>query len=231
MTLFIIFFISVILFFGLLFFEFFTMDKRAQKKGYGPESQIISEPCANGHLICAAHKVPTIGRFTPYDFILRLYSEKPHVTGVFEHAKQPDKFFGSVYLTFSGRYVKGRSSMGGLQVCEGRVATDGARLTRGQLKGGLLGIFNGRFEYSVKNGKVDFYKTTTPGSISKDSELIIEDGRISGRVFHGPQKTWVIDVDISFGGIKQEFATLAVILACDHILSQIHDGPINTIDD
>jgi hypothetical protein len=81
----------------------------------------------------------------------------------------------------------------------------------------------GPYEYSVRGGTVHFDKTTQSGCISKDSELVIEDGRISGRVFHGPQKTWAVDVDVSFIGIKNEAVALAVILACDHILRAAHD--------
>ena len=231
MTAFLIFFIAVVSFFGLLFFEIATSDKRAQSKGYGPKSQIGGEPCATGHLNCVSYKAPTLGQSISYNFALRLYCKQGHLTGIFEHVNQPTKFHGSLFLSFPGGRVKGRSLMGGLQVCEGALDKSGVQLTRGQPKGGLLGIFNGRYEYRVHNGKVAFTKTTSPGSISKDSELLIEDGLIRGRVFHGPQKTWAVDVEVSLSGIEKEPATLAVVLACDHILSQIHDGPINTIDD
>lgn len=98
------------------------------------------------------------------------------------------------------------------------------RLTRGQLKGGILGILNGPYEYSVRAGKVRFDKATRAGNISKDSELLIEGSRISGRVFHGPQKTWAVDVDVTFENVRDEAALLAVVLACDHILRETHDG-------
>jgi hypothetical protein len=231
MVVFILLFLSVVLFFGLLFIEIARSDKRAQAKGYGPKSQISGEPCAKGHLNCVSYKAPTLGQSISYNFALRLYSDKGDVTGIFEHIQNPKDFSGSLFLSFSGGQVKGRSLMGGLQVCEGAVGTGGARLTRGQPKGGMLGLFNGSFEYSVRGGAVHFDKTTSPGSISKDSQLLTENGRISGRVFHGPQKTWAVDVDVSFSGIKNAAALLAVILACDHILCQIHSGVFNTIDD
>lgn len=231
MVAFLILFITVVLCFGFLFFEIATSDKRAQSKGYGPKLQIDGEPCATGHLNCTSYKAPTLGQSISYNFALRLYHKPGYLTGIFEHVNHPTKFRGSVFLSFSGGRVKGRSSMGGLQVCEGALGKNEVQLTRGQPKGGVLGIFNGRYEYRVRNGKVAFTKTTSPGSISKDSELLIEDRRISGRVFHGPQKTWSVDVEVSFSGIEEEPVTLAVVLACDHILSQIHDGPINTIDD
>jgi hypothetical protein len=231
MAVFSLIFLSVVLFFGLLFLEIARSDKRAQAKGYGPKLQISGEPCANGHLNCVSYKAPTLGKSLSHNFALRLYADKGNVTGVFEHIQSPKDFSGSLFLSFSGGQVKGRSLMGGLQVCEGAVGTGGARLTRGQPKGGMLGLFNGSYEYSVRGGAVYFDKTTSPGSISKDSQLLLENGRISGQVFHGPQKTWAVDVDVSFGEIKNEAALLAVILACDHILCQIHDGVFNTIDD
>ena len=231
MTVFIIVFIVVLLFFARLFYEISRSDKRAQEKGYGPKTQIENDPCATGSLRCISHKAPTLGQTISFNYTLRLYYKNGDVTGIIEHVKEPTKFNGSIYLSFSSGCVKGRSLMGGIQVCEGSVGTNGIRLTRGQLKEGLLGIFNGRYEYDVRGGKVHFYKTTSPGSISKDSKLLIEESCISGRVFHGPQKTWAVDVDITFSGIKKEFVTLAVVLMCDHILCQIHDGPINTIDD
>ena len=231
MTAFLVLFVTVASFFGLLFFELARSDRRAQSKGYGPKSQIGGVPCATGHLTCTSHRAPTLGQSIAYNFVLRLYCKPGKLTGTFEHASHPTRFHGSVFLSFSGGRVKGRSLMGGLQVCEGALGKNGAQLTRGYPKGGLLGFFNGRYEYRVHNDKVEFTKTTSPGSISKDSELLVEDSRISGRAFHGPQKTWAIDVDVSLSGIEKDPATLAVVLACDHILSQIHDGPINTIDD
>ena len=231
MTVFIIIFVVVLLFFARLFYEILRADKLAQEKGYGPKSQIGNEPCATGTLRCISHKAPTLSQTLSYNFALRLYCNNGDVTGIIEHVKEPTRFNGSIFLSFSRGFVKGRSLMGGIQICEGSVGEYGVRLTRGQLKGGLLGIFNGRYEYDVHSGKVHFNKTTSPGSISKDSELLIEEGCLRGRVFHGPQQTWLVDVDVTFDRIKNEFVTLAVVLACDHILSQIHDGPINTIDD
>ena len=91
-------------------------------------------------------------------------------------------------------------------------------------------MFRGPYEYSVRDGSVRFDRTTRSGNISRDSDLRIEDGRISGRVFHGPQKTWRVDVEVTYTGIPAEAATLAVILACDLVLRETHDGVFQSDD-
>ena len=227
---FLIFFVGVVLFSGVLFYELARSNQRALAKGYGPKSQVQGEPCSKSILKCVSYKAPTLGRSISQEYELRLYADQNKVTGTFEHIKDPASFSGSLFLTLSRGRVKGRSLMGGLQVCEGTLHEGGASLTRGFPKGGILGLFSGTYEYSVRGGRVFFDKTTSPGSISKDSELFIEADSITGRVFHGPQKTWVVDVDVPFAGIDKEVAALAVILACDHILRNAHDG-VNSIDE
>jgi hypothetical protein len=162
---------------------------------------------------------------------LDLHSNGRNVTGSFEYTGRPGNFSGSLFLSFSSSRVKGRFRMGGLRVCEGTVGPGGARLTLGHPKGGLLGFLQGRYEYSVRRGKVHFDRTAQHGHISKNSVLLIEDGRISGRLLHGPQETWAVDVDVPFTGIKDEAATLAVVLACDLILGYYHDGVHSTVND
>lgn len=221
---------GVVLFSSILFLELVRSDQRAQAKGYGPKSQARGEPCSKSILKCASYKAPTLGRSILQEYELRLYADLDNVTGTFKHIKDPASFSGSLFLTVSGGRVKGRSLMGGLQVCEGTLHEGGASLTRGFPGGGILGLFSGTYEYSVRGGRVFFDKTTSPGSISKDSQLLIEADSITGQVFHGPQKTWVVDVDVSFSGIDKEVAALAVILACDHILRNAHGG-VNSIDE
>lgn len=229
-------FVFTVSLFAWLFHEIATSDKRARQKGYGPPTQLRGDPCATGKLACFSYRAPTLGRSVSFDYDLTVTSKNGDVTGTFVYDKSASEFSkslldiessatysGSLYLSFYRGHVRGRSLLGGLQVCEGAVGPDGARLTRGQRKGGILGFLRGPYEYSARRGTISFDKTSQAGCISSDSTLQIEDGRISGRVFHGPQKTWAIDVDVSFTGIKDEAIALVVILACDHILRAAHD--------
>lgn len=207
-----------------VFVELALSDSWAKAKGYGPKSPIDGEPCATGYLSCLSFKVPKLGGAISFDYAFRLYSDKGDVTGVFEQVKKPKDFSGGLFFSFADGRVKGRSFMSGLQVFEGDLGIEGARLTRGHPKGGMLSLFNGAFNYSIRDDLVSFDQTSRTGSISKDSQLLIEDGQISGRLFHGPQKTWAVDVEVSYADLNSEAAALAVILACDHVLKEAHDG-------
>lgn len=68
----------------------------------------------------------------------------------------------------------------------------------------------------------DFNRTTRAGSVSRESELRIRGDRLVGRLVHGPQKTWSIDIDVRFGGVPAETIARPVTLACDSILSAHH---------
>jgi hypothetical protein len=113
--------------------------------------------------------------------------------------------------------------MGGMRTVEGQAGPNGVHLTRGYPKQSVFKVFNGPYEYSCKNGLIRFDNTTRAGNISDQSNLRVEKGHISGRVFHGPQKTWAVDVDVSFSAVAEKVATLAVVLACDDILRIHHD--------
>jgi hypothetical protein len=130
---------------------------------------------------------------------------------------------GELFLSFAGDKVKGRALMGGLQSVEGPVDEAAARLRRGQPKESFLSFLNGPYEYSVRQGKVIFENTTRAGCIGRDSDLEVYLDRIIGRVFHGPQKTWAVDVDVSYEDVAPERMALTVILACNDILS-VHHG-------
>lgn len=220
---FILIFTSVVLLFGLLFLELSRADKQAQAQGYGPISQLGGEPCARGQLVCVNANAPTLNQSISFDYAFFLYTDGINATGTYEYHVRNTTYSGEVFLSFARNRVKGRSLMGGLRTVEGRISPNGVRLTRGYPTGGLLKILNGPYEYSVRGGQVQFDKTTLAGSISKQSNLCVEDDRVSGRVFHGPQKTWAVDVDITYQGITDEAVTLAVVLACDNILSAHHD--------
>ena len=98
---------------------------------------------------------------------LDLHCDGRNVTGTFEYIGRPKNFSGSLFLSFASARVKGRFRMGGLRVCEGTVGPSGARLTLGHPKGGILGFLKGRYEYSVRRGKVHFDRTAHHGHISK----------------------------------------------------------------
>ena len=130
---------------------------------------------------------------------------------------------GQLFLSFAGDRAKGRALMAGLQAIEGTVDETGARLRRGQPRESLLSFLNGPFDYRVRGGTVDFENTTRAGCIGRDSDLRILGDRLAGRVYHGPQKTWAVEVDVSYRDIARERVALAVILACNDILS-VHHG-------
>ncbi len=222
MIVFLLFFAGVVLFFGLLFFELHRVDKRAIAHGYGLKSQIGGEPCSSGQLVCVAFKAPTLNKSISFEYALQLYTDGVNVTGTYKYHVRNTSYSGEVFLSFKKNRVKGRTLMGGLRTLEGVVSPNGVRLTRGYPPESFLSILNGPYEYSVRNGQTQFDKTTRAGNISAESMLRIEDNRLYGRVLHGPQKTWAIDVDVTYQGIKIEAVSLAVVLACDNILSFHH---------
>ena len=216
-------FAGVVFFFGLLFLEIHKVEKRAKVQGYGPISQIGGEPCAQGQIVCVCVNAPTLNQSISFDYALYLYTDGVNATGTYKYHARNTTYSGEVFLSFARNRVKGRSLMGGLRTVEGLVSSKGVRLTRGYPTESFLKILNGPYEYSIRSGQIQFDKTTHAGSISKQSNLRVEDNRLSGRVFHGPQKTWAVDVDVTYQGIADEAVTLAVVLACDNILSVHHD--------
>jgi len=222
MIVFLLFFAGVVLSFGLLFFEILRVDKRAIADGYGLKSQISGKSCASGQLVCVSFKAPTLNKSISFDYVLQLYTDGVNVTGTYKYHVRNTTYSGEVFLSFKKNRVKGRTLMGGLRTVEGVVSPNGVRLTRGYPPKSFLSILNGPYEYSIRNGQIQFNKTTRAGNISAESTLRIEDNRLYGRVFHGPQKTWAIDVDVMYQGIKSEAVSLAVVLACDNILSFHH---------
>lgn len=90
MTGFLILFIGFLLFFSVVIFEFFGVEKNAQAKGYGPRTQIMGEPCAKGTFNCAPYNVPKLGQLGSKEYELRLYSDRNGVTGTFGHIMSPE---------------------------------------------------------------------------------------------------------------------------------------------
>lgn len=221
-------FFALILLSAFVALELYQLDKKAIKRGYGPKSQVSGSPKATGTLVCVNADAPTLGRSLSFPYSLQLTADENHLTGTYEYrAKRrmtPDTVYnGELFLSFAGNKVKGRARMAGLFSVEGTLDASTARLTRGKPKGSFLAVLNGPYEYGIRQGKVIFENTTRAGCISRDSDLRIFEDRIAGRVFHGPQKTWAVEVDIIFHDIPSERVALAVILACNDILS-VHHG-------
>jgi hypothetical protein len=219
---FLLFFAGVVLFFGLLFFEIHRVEKRAIAHGYGPKAQIGGKPCSTGQLVCVSVVSSKINRSISFDYVFQLYTDGTNVTGTYKYHVRNTTYSGEVFLSFAKNRVKGRSLMGGLSTVEGVVTPSGVRLTRGHPAGSFLKILNGPYEYSIRSGQIQFDKTTRAGNISAESVLRIDDNQLHGRVFHGPQKTWAVDVDVTYQGIKREAVCLAIVLACDDILRTHH---------
>lgn len=221
-------FVGVLLLFAFLAFEFWTINKKAIKYGYGPKLPIRTTPCATGSLVCVSVNAPTLGRSLSFPYAFTLTANDRSVTGSYEYrakkrAMAETIYSGELFLSFSGDRVKGRALMAGLQSVEGTVDATEAQLTRGQPKASWLSFLNGPFSYSIHQGRVLFQNTERAGCISKDSELRIHGGRVSGRLLHGPQTTWAVEVDVQYRNIADERVALAVILACNDILS-VHHG-------
>ena len=228
MAWFLVLFFGVILLSAVLALELFRLDKRAIKNGYGSKAQIPGNPAATGTLVCVSADAPTLGRKLSFPYSFQLTANERNATATYEYrAKRrmtPDTVYnGELFLTFEGKNVKGRALMAGLMSVEGTVDATNTRLRRGKPKESLLSFLNGPFEYSIKQGRVFFENTIRAGCIGRDSELRIDGDRISGRVYHGPQKTWAVEVDIGYHDIASERMALAVILACNDILS-VHHG-------
>ena len=179
-------------------------------------------------MACVNADAPTLGRSLSFLYAFQATADERQVTAKYEYRAKRSLmvdvvYDGELFLSFAGDKVKGRALMAGLQTIEGTVDQTAARLRRGQPKQSLLSFLNGPYEYRIRQGKVIFEKTTHAGCISRDSELEVYLDRIIGRVFHGPQKTWVVDVDVSYDDVAPERMALAVILACNDILS-VHHG-------
>ncbi|MEL6170262.1 MAG: hypothetical protein AAFR35_16365 [Pseudomonadota bacterium] len=220
-------FFGVILLFAILARELFRLNKKAIKHGYGPNSQLPGHPKATGTLVCVNADAPTLGRSLSFPYAFQVTADDRHVTATYEYRAQrrmiaDTVYNGELFLTFDGDKVKGRALMGGLQSVEGTVDESAARLRRGQPKESLLSFLNGPYEYGIRQGTVVFENTTRAGCIGRDSELEVYLDRIIGRVVHGPQKTWAVDVDVSYEDVAPERMALAVILACNDILSAHH---------
>ena len=221
-------FFGVILLSAFVAWELFRLDKKAIKHGYGPKAQIPGPPKATGTLVCVNADAPTLGRSLSFPYAFQATADERHVTATYEYRAKRSMmvdvvYDGELFLSFAGDNVKGRALMAGLQSVEGTVDQTAARLRRGQPKQSLLSFLNGPYEYGIRQGKVIFEKTTHAGCISSDSELEVYLDRIIGRVFHGPQKTWAVEVDVSYDDVAPERMALAVILACNDILS-VHHG-------
>ncbi len=221
-------FFGVILLTAFVARELFQLDRKAIKHGYGPRSQVPGAPKATGILTCVNVDAPTLGRSLSFPYAFQLTADDRHVTAKYEYRTQrrmtaDTVYDGELFLSFADDRVKGRASMAGLFSVEGTVDETRARLTRGKPKGSFLSILNGPFEYSIHQGRVSFDKTSLAGCIGRDSDLRIYGDRISGLVYHGPQKTWGVQVDVSYRDIAGEWMALAIILACNDILS-VHHG-------
>ncbi len=224
---FLVLFVGVILLFAILFFETSQANRKAIKEGYGPAAQLRSGAGAAGSLVCVNEDAPTLNRSLSFPYSFKLNASKGDLTGAYTYAANKSRIAGPVYkgevfLSFLKDRVKGRSLMGGLKTVDGVLSKTRAELRRGYPKSSLLSFLNGPYEYSINRGKVRFDKTTQAGSISKKSDLIIQGNRIKGRVLHGPQTTWAVDVDVRVNGVPSEQAALAVILACNDILCTHH---------
>jgi hypothetical protein len=214
---------AVIIGFGILLLEIRRVDKRASKLGYGPPAQLGGQPCAQGRLVCVSVDAPTLGRDLSFEYSFRLHTDGTNATGTYDYQRGIANYSGEVFLSLKGGRVKGRSLMGGFRSVEGSISPNQIRLLRGYPEGSLLRFINGPYEFSIRNGRVYFDNTTRAGSVSSKSELRIEGNRISGRVLHGPQTTWGVEVDVTFAELPEEAVVLAIVLSCDDILSFHHD--------
>ncbi|MEO0543114.1 MAG: hypothetical protein AAFY99_04765 [Pseudomonadota bacterium] len=225
---FLVVFIGVILLFAILFIEIIKLDGKAIKEGYGPKKHVQGISNATGKLVCVSANAPTLNRSISFPYALNLNFNKGKMSGTYEYRARRSQtvetvYNGELFLSFDRDKVKGRSMMAGLKTIEGILDTTKARLKRGHPKKSMLSFLNGPFEYSLNSGKVRFEKTTLAGNISDESDLRVQGNRITGRVYHGPQKTWAVEVDVIVNKISVEKAALAVILACNDILC-VHHG-------
>lgn len=221
-------FFGVILLSAILAWELFRLDNKAIRHGYGPKAQVPGDPNATGMLVCVSVDAPTLGRKLSFPYSFELTSNESHATATYEYRAErrmtaDTVYNGEVFLSFAGEHVKGRALMAGLMSVEGTVDATHTRLRRGKPKKSFLSFLNGPYEYSINHGRVLFENTIRAGCVGRDSDLRIDCDRISGRVYHGPQKTWAVEVDITYRDIASERIALAVILACNDILS-VHHG-------
>lgn len=225
---FLILFVGVILLSALFLFEIVRTENKAIKEGYGPAAQIHGGGRATGSIVCVNEDAPTLNRSLSFPYAFQLNASRGDLTGKYTYAANKNRivetvYNGEVFLSFRNDRVKGRSLMAGLRTFDGVVSKTGAQLRCGYPKSSLLSFLSGPFDYSVNRGKVGFDNTSGTGSISKKSDLRIEGDHIRGRVLHGPQTTWAVEVDVNCRGIPSEQAALAVILACNDILRVHHD--------
>ena len=221
-------FAATFLFSIYLFFEITQVEKKAIAQGYGPESHVNGSLGAQGTLVCVNADAPTLNRSISFPYQFQAKSRMGDLTGRYEYASERSKmvkpiYRGALYFRFRNNHVKGRTQMGGLRAIEGTVDPGKAELSYGYPKGSLLSLLKGSFGYSVdRGGNVHFTNTAHSGSISENSKLSIQGNRMTGRVLHGPQTTWAVEVDVAIAGIEPEQATLAVIMACNDILATHH---------
>lgn len=218
-------FACVVLFFFFLLVEDRRVKKLAIVHGYGLKSQISGKPCLSGQLVCVSVNAPTLlNKTLSYDYAFHLYTDGINVTGTYKY--QPRKavtYAGEVFLSLTKNRVKGRS--GGGSTFEGVTNPNGVSLNTvsppGRFLTKILEGSNKSYEYKIRSGQIQFGKPFR--GISTESMLRIDNNRLHGRVFHWPQKSWAVDVNVTYQGIKSEVVSLAVVLACNDILQLHHD--------
>lgn len=211
-----------------LLIEFIRLEKKAVKEGFGPKSHVSGPLAAHGSLVCVNADAPTLGRHVRFPYRFEANYGRGDLSATYVYRGRPSQsietiYEGSLFFRFKGNSVKGRTKMAGLKTIEGRVDPQKVTLRYGYPSASLLSFLSGSFEYAINGDKVRFEKTETSGSISKNSQLQIQGDRIVGRILHGPQTTWAVEVDVVCNGIPAEQAALAVIMACNDIVAHHHN--------
>lgn len=226
---FLTFFALVVFLFAVLLVEIMRVEKLAIEEGYGPKNEITGPVIAQGQMNCVNEDAPTLHRSVSFPYQFSMKSQRGDVSAKYEYFGKKSKaidpiYSGKLFLRFRNGRVKGRKRMDGFRTIEGTLKPNKAELTLGYPKKSLLSFLPGSFSYSVDDaGNVSFDNTSHYGSISNKSRLRIHGNRIAGHVIHGPQTTWAVEVDITFDGVLPEYALLAVILACNNIVSFHHE--------
>lgn len=211
-----------------LVIEFTQLEKKAVKEGFGPKTHVTGSLGAHGSLVCVNADAPTGGRHIRFPYEFEANYGRGDLSATYVYRGPPSRsaeriYEGDLFFRFKGNSVKGRTRMAGLKTIEGRVGQHQTALRYGYPSTSWLSFLSGAFEYSVNGGQVRFEKTEMSGSISNKSQLQIQGDRIAGRVLHGPQTTWAVEVDVVCNGIPAEQAALAVIMACNDIVAHHHD--------